>query len=57
MDGDQVTYEAQAGVAKISGLVSGQTYLVTNTVTGTTQFTLTDVDGNAVNYGQASANA
>ena len=55
VDGDQVTYEAQAGVAKISGLVSGQTYLVTNT-TGTTQFGLTDLDGNAVNYGQASAN-
>ena len=55
VDGDQVTYEAQAGVAKISGLVSGQTYLVTNT-TGTTQFGLTDLDGNAVSYGQASAN-
>ena len=55
VDGDQVTYEAQSGVAKISGLVSGQTYLVTNT-TGTTQFGLTDLDGNAVNYGQASAN-
>ena len=55
VDGDQVTYEAQSGVAKISGLVSGQTYLVTNT-TGTTQFALTDLDGNAVSYGQASAN-
>ena len=55
VDGDQVTYEAQSGVAKISGLVSGQTYLVTNT-TGTTQFALTDLDGNAVSYGKASAN-
>ena len=55
VDGDQVTYEAQPGVAKISGLVSGQTYLVTNT-TGTTQFALTDLDGNAVSYGKASAN-
>ena len=54
--GDLVTYEQQTGVAKISGLVTGQTYKVAS-VTGTTQFTLTDVDGSAVTYGQASANA
>ena len=53
--GDLVTYEQQTGVAKISGLVTGQTYKVAS-VTGTTQFTLTDVDGSAVTYGQASAN-
>ena len=37
--GDLVTYEQQTGVAKISGLVTGQTYKVAS-VTGTTQFTL-----------------
>jgi flagellin len=53
--GDLLTYEAQTGVAKISGLVSGQTYKIAAVTTNT--FTLTDTDGTAVTYGQASVNA
>ena len=53
--GDLVTYEAQGGVAKISGLVSGHTYKIAAVTANT--FTLTDTDDTAVGYGNVTGNA
>ena len=55
--GDIVTYESltDPSTATMPGLQSGHSYLVDAANFTTTTFSLTDLDGSAITYGQASA--